>query len=224
MDEEKPLLAKSFQQKNRKYGQHQLTFESESIQISHDENQNRVHSEKARRRSSTFNHVPYRNKDVILNGHKEVVTYSWIAKGCVRVFSCFKSPPQWIINCLLSFLTVLFLVVFTVMVPIYAASLANDKAGSDAFVAMVLASMWCPILFFLQVLVVKVMLDRAISFFPQASWKNVILVGSLTSLSGVLMGFTCIPSRTPPNLQALLGTMLVPFTVIAKYILIRKGL
>ncbi len=223
MDEKEPLLAGSLQQR-KKYGHPKLTFDSQSIQICHDENQNQVDSKRARKRSSTLNHVPYMNKEVILNGHNKVVTYSWIAKGCFQVFSCLKSPPQWIINCLLSFLTVFFMVAFTVMAPLYAASLTNDKAGSDAFVAMLLGSIWCPILFFIQVIAVKLLLDRSIAFLPQASWKNVILVGSLTSLSGVLMGFTCLPSRTPPNLQALLGTMLVPFTVIAKYILLRKGL
>ncbi len=228
-----PLLGQSYKVTNYSGSFSNSLKENQSSFSQIDENQNVIYPEGIQSRLS----LTTRQRSLTYHTQTNVIDRqdSWTEKNAFhnKEISLSKrlhnkvrgigKPPQFLLKLALSILTVVFMVGFVVMTPLYTSALSNKTAGSDAYIAIFLAAMWFPLVFFLQITIVKVFIDRSMEVLPRAPWKNIILVGSLVACNGILMGFSSLPSRTPPHLQALLQTMLVPCTVIARYIILRKG-
>ncbi|KAK7486166.1 hypothetical protein BaRGS_00022632 [Batillaria attramentaria] len=119
----------------------------------------------------------------------------------------------------LSALTVLSFVAVRIALPLYAGS--ANKAGGDDFTVLLYASMWHPVVMTTVTVVTKTFCDRSIALLPAVAWKVLILIGFLSTLNGTCFAFAA--DRTPPHIQALLLAARIPFTVVARMILLRKG-
>ena len=107
-----------------------------------------------------------------------------------------------------------------ISLPLYIESI--KAAGSDPYVVVLMNAMWSAIVYGLIWLVYKYTLDRNIPWRPH-SFPFTMLIGFLNSLNGILVVYASAPSRTPPYLQAILYCSIIPFTVIVRYIILRKG-
>ena len=116
--------------------------------------------------------------------------------------------------------TIIFGVTMVISLPLYSEGII--AAGSDPYIVVLFSSMWFPIVFGLIWLVYKYTLDRNIPWRP-ASFRFTMLIGFLNSLNGILVVYASDPARTPPYLQAILSCSTIPFTVIFRYIILRKG-
>lgn len=137
----------------------------------------------------------------------------------VRALCC--HVPLRFLNSILAVLTVVCNVAMNVTLPIYADAMI--KAGGDVFDALVLAGVFFPVIFFVFLIASKLLCDRTQKLLPIGSFKVAILVGFLTAMNGLLIVFASPAERTPPYLQGILTTTLVPFTVFFRYLVLRKG-
>ncbi|CAH1775739.1 unnamed protein product, partial [Owenia fusiformis] len=129
--------------------------------------------------------------------------------------------PKKAINVILSVTTILAFVCMQVSLPMYTKAM-NDQR-SDPYNAMLFSAFWFPWVFFLQLAFIKLFIDRDLSLKPKTSWSGMFITGALTALNGLLIAYASLPSRTPPYLQAIFTTTLIPFTILARLIILRKG-
>lgn len=130
-------------------------------------------------------------------------------------------PRKWL-NVVLVILTVISNVSFTVTLPIYAG--AMNKAGGDTFVVLFYCGMWFPIIFAVMTICLKYGVDKSISLRPTGNLKITALCGMFLSLNGLLVVYSSPPTRTAPYLQGVLSTMIIPYTVIGRYFILKKGI
>ena len=71
---------------------------------------------------------------------------------------------------------------------------------------------------------VQVAVDRSLTLYPTCRWHVYLTMGLTTTLNGVGGSFASLPSRTAPYLQGILATIIIPFTVLCRFLLLRKGL
>ncbi|XP_070549294.1 crt homolog 3-like [Ptychodera flava] len=106
-----------------------------------------------------------------------------------------------------------------VTLPLYSQSLENK---SDPYYLLFSSSLIFPFFFFALLLITKAF-DRTVSLRLRAPLKYVLAAGCLNALNGLMVVYASDPSRTSPTLQAILSTSIIPFTVIARYVIIRQG-
>lgn len=123
-------------------------------------------------------------------------------------------------NVFLTIITVLTSVLMNVTLPLYSNSMTKD--GGSEYPVLLLSSMWFPFFFFGLVFLTK-FLSPSMSLRSSVSNRIMLLVGFLNAINGVLVVYASSTSRTPAALQAILSTSVIPFTVISRYILLRKG-
>lgn len=70
---------------------------------------------------------------------------------------------------------------------------------------------------------VQVSVDRSLTLYPTCRWRVYFIMGLFTTLNGVCIVFASPPSRTAPYLQGVLSTMIIPFTVLCRLLILRKG-
>lgn len=126
-------------------------------------------------------------------------------------------------NILIAVLNVLTNVVMNVTLPVYAGTM--DEVGGDAFVLLMNTSFTVSILFALMTLFVKyTKLDPKASLRPTSSWKVLFAMGLFTTLNGILLVTASPPNRTPPYLQGILASTVIPYTVVFRLLILRKGI
>ncbi|XP_070559933.1 crt homolog 3-like [Ptychodera flava] len=135
----------------------------------------------------------------------------------------FSSPARVVglktFNIVLSVATVITNVATNVTLPIFSQSLDNY---SDPYYILFSSSLLFPFFFFF-LLVISKFCNSSVSFRLKAPIKYVFVAGFMNALNGLLVVYASDPSRTPPALQAILSTSVIPYTVIARYVMIRKG-
>jgi hypothetical protein len=122
---------------------------------------------------------------------------------------------------IISVLNVVINVMAFVAIPIYTGTMDNVKG--DAYVVLFQSAFWFVLLYVLMSLVLKYTVDRSITLRPTASLKILFVMGFLTTLNGIMVVYASPPNRTPPYLQAVLGNIVIPYTVIFRVIILKKG-
>ncbi|KAL3862003.1 hypothetical protein ACJMK2_008009 [Sinanodonta woodiana] len=125
-------------------------------------------------------------------------------------------------NITLVLLNVVFNVAMNVTLPIYAGTMG--QVGGDSFVLLLESCVWFVVIFTLMTLGIKYTIDPSATLRPTATYKILFLMGFLTTLNGVFVVFASDPNRTPPYLQGILMTTSIPFTVVCRFIILRKGI
>ena len=125
------------------------------------------------------------------------------------------------LNVFLAFLTRSMLVFKTIALPAYTSAVTNS--GSDPFSVALIAGFWFQWFFLLVALIYKVFIDSSMNLLPTTEWKIMLLIGFLNGVAGIPLVFASDPKRTPPYLQSLLSTLVIPYTVIFRYLILRKG-
>ncbi|CAH1773512.1 unnamed protein product [Owenia fusiformis] len=129
--------------------------------------------------------------------------------------------PMKALNVCLAIFSVLFNVAMNISLPLY--SQAVNRAKGDEYNVLLFSTFWFPIIFYIMVAFIKIFIDRDMPILPTSKWYHVVMVGSLNALSGLMMVYASDPSRTPPYLQAVLATSIIPYTVIARLVIRRIG-
>ncbi|XP_070561457.1 crt homolog 3-like [Ptychodera flava] len=124
-----------------------------------------------------------------------------------------------LLNIFLSTMTVISTVAMNVSLPIFS-EVGNEF--SDAYYVLFSCTIMFPPFFFLLLCISK-LFDPKVGFMPKASMKFLVLAGLLNSMNGLFLVYASDPSRTPPALQAILSTSVIPFTVVSRYLILRKG-
>ena len=154
-----------------------------------------------------------RNRDVQNTGEIEVSDeHSRAICACVPV-DC--------LNVFLAFLSLSMLVFKTIALPAYTSAVTNS--GSDPFSVALIAGFWFQWFLLLVALIYKVFIDFSMNLLPTTEWKIMLLIGFLNGVAGIPLVFASDPKRTPPYLQSLLSTLVIPYTVIFRYLILRKG-
>ena len=126
------------------------------------------------------------------------------------------------LNVFLAFLTLSTLVFKTIALPAYTSAVTNS--GSDPFSVALIAGFWFQWFFLLVAMVYKVFIDSSMNLLPTTEWKIMLLIGFLNGMAGIPLVFASDPKRTPPYLQSLLSTLVIPYTVIFRFLILRKGM
>ena len=126
------------------------------------------------------------------------------------------------LNVFLAFLTLSTLVFKTIALPAYTSAVTNS--GSDPFSVALIAGFWFQWFFLLVSMIYKVFIDSSMNLLPTTEWKIMLLIGFLNGVAGIPLVFASDPKRTPPYLQSLLSTLVIPYTVIFRYLILRKGM
>ncbi|XP_072025556.1 crt homolog 1-like [Amphiura filiformis] len=127
-------------------------------------------------------------------------------------------------NIFLSVITVLTNVMMVVSLPLFSGTVDEHN---DEYPVIFFTAIWFPVFFFGLVLLQKYVSPSSIKWRSMAgnfhSQSINLFVGFLNCINGILVVYASDPSRTSPALQALLSTSVIPFTVICRYIFLRKG-
>ncbi|CAH1773513.1 unnamed protein product [Owenia fusiformis] len=129
--------------------------------------------------------------------------------------------PMKALNICLAIFSVLFNVAMNITLPLY--SQAVNRAKGDEYNVLLFSAFWFPIIFYIMVAFIKIFIDRDMPILPTSKWYHVVMVGSFNGLNGLLVVYASDPSRTPPYLQAVLATTIIPYTVIARLVIRRIG-
>ncbi|XP_022100923.1 uncharacterized protein LOC110984752 [Acanthaster planci] len=123
------------------------------------------------------------------------------------------------LNVILTVLTILTNLMMFVTLP-----LLNNTVNkyNDYYPVLLYSSIWFQPFFFGLVFLNKYINPLAETK-SSVSHKVMALLGLLNSINGVLVVYGADPRRTSGSLQALLSTASIPFTVIFRFILLRKG-
>ncbi len=135
-------------------------------------------------------------------------------------YLCACIPLVWL-NIFLSLLTLFTLAFKTVALPAYVSAVIS--AGSDPFSVALIAAFWFQLFFLFVTLLYKLAADSSQSLVPESKWTYILLIGFCNGVAGVPLVFASDPSRTPPYLQALLSTVVIPLTVLCRYVILKKG-
>ncbi|XP_071499392.1 chloroquine resistance transporter-like [Diadema antillarum] len=129
--------------------------------------------------------------------------------------------PLPIFNVFLTIMTILGNLMMVVTLPLLSQSMTTANS-TDEYPVLFFSSLWFPLFFFLLVGINKY-IEPTMPLRPTVSHRTMILVGALNSMNGLLVVYASDPSRTSPQLQSILSTSIIPFTVICRFIILRKG-
>eukprot|EP00118_Oscarella_pearsei_P025781 m.308763 g.308763 ORF g.308763 m.308763 type:complete len:449 (+) comp44711_c0_seq1:82-1428(+) len=138
--------------------------------------------------------------------------------------------PLTAANIVLSILNVICQVGMTVSLPLFTTALGTHKACGEygkaiagPYFVLFFTALWFPVVFFAWVIIAKLM-NRNFSLKLTCPMRFVVLLGFMNSLNGVLLVYASPSDRTPQYLQPILSASVIPFTVILRYIILRKGI
>ena len=122
-------------------------------------------------------------------------------------------------NIILTVLTILTNLMMFVSLP-----LLNNTVSKyhDYYPVILLTAVWFQPFFFGLVFLNK-FLNPLAETRSSVSHKLMAPLGLLNALNGILVVYAADTRRTSGSLQALLATSSIPFTVVFRYILLRKG-
>nr|XP_054750621.1 uncharacterized protein LOC129256445 [Lytechinus pictus] len=126
-----------------------------------------------------------------------------------------------VLNIFLTIMTVLSSLMMAITLPLFSASMVTESS-TDEYPVLFFTALWFPI-FFLGLVAINKLIDPEMSLKSTVSHRVMAMVGGMNSLNGLLVVYASDPERTSPQLQAILGTSVIPFTVISRYIILRKG-
>ncbi|XP_071944136.1 crt homolog 3-like [Antedon mediterranea] len=142
-----------------------------------------------------------------------------------------RGPKQAIIskrglNVFLTVMTVITNVAMNVSLPLYSESMdktnTNGTNRVDEYPVLFLSSFWFPFVFF-SIVFLNSWCQGCSSMRSSVPQRTMILCGALNSVNGLLVVYASDPTRTAPELQAVLSTSIIPFTVVCRYLILRKG-
>lgn len=100
---------------------------------------------------------------------------------------------------------------------------ATSSGNMDSYFILSFASFSYVVIFGVITLVMFVVRRKSITYddltFPQ--WQF-MLIGLCDALNGILIVFAAPPNRTAPFLQAILGNIVIPLTIILRLLILRK--
>ena len=138
--------------------------------------------------------------------------------------------PLTVVNILLSILNIVSQVGMTVTLPLFTTALGTHKACgvygkaiAGPYFVLFFTALWFPVVFFAWVFIAK-FLNRNFSLRLNSSMGFVVLLGFLNAMNGVLVVYSSPSDRTPQYLQPILSSSVIPFTVILRYLILRKGI
>ena len=124
-------------------------------------------------------------------------------------------------NVLIAIVNVLTNVCMNVSLPIYAGTM--QEVGGDVFVLLLITCFFILILFVLMTLAVRYTIDPTATLRPTSPHKVLFAMGLFTALNGIFVVFASPPDRTPPYLQGILQSMVIPYTILFRFLILRKG-
>lgn len=125
-------------------------------------------------------------------------------------------------NALLAVMNVISNVIMNVSLPVYAGTM--ESVGSDIFVLLFITCCTISVIFTLLTLFVKYSkIDSSATLRPTSSYKILFLMGLFTAMNGILVVYASPPNRTPPYLQGILQSSVIPFTVLLRFVILRRG-
>ncbi|PVD36922.1 hypothetical protein C0Q70_03915 [Pomacea canaliculata] len=128
----------------------------------------------------------------------------------------------------IAFICVITSVAMNVSLPVVAATM--ESVEGNVFTVLLYSALWFPLVFAVLALAAegrtlkKVTVDKSLSLAPTSTWRVYCIMGLTMGLNGLIVVFASPPSRTAPYLQGLLSTSLIPFTVLSRFLLLRKGI
>ncbi|KAJ8320713.1 hypothetical protein KUTeg_002300 [Tegillarca granosa] len=125
-------------------------------------------------------------------------------------------------NVLIAIFNVLTNVCMNVSLPVYAGTM--QECGGDVFVLLLITCFFILVIFVLMTLAVRYTIDKTATLRPTSSHKVLFAMGLFTALNGVFVVFASPPSRTPPYLQGILQSMVIPYTILFRLLILRKGI
>lgn len=136
----------------------------------------------------------------------------------------FQRVPKKFRMITIAILNVITNVIMNVSLPVFAGTMTSPEVGGDAFVLLIQTSITVTVIFAVMTMVVRYSkLDPTASLRPTASWKVLFAMGLFTTLNGILVVNASPPDRTPPYLQGILSATVIPYTVVCRLIILRKG-
>ena len=115
----------------------------------------------------------------------------------------------------------------TVTLPMFSSSLESHVicnttvAVGDVYFLLTFTAFWF-ILFFGFLIVIAWLLNPAFPIHSSVRHRDRCILGFLNAINGILIVFSSPEDRTPAFLQPLLSTIIIPFTVLASFVLLRK--
>jgi hypothetical protein len=130
-------------------------------------------------------------------------------------------------NVILGLMTVICKVGETISLSVYTTSLSTHLACNATqvitgpFFVAFFTSFWFPVVFFTWVALVK-LCNRNFSLHLTSSHKLLALLGFLNAINRLLIVYSSPSDRTPEFLQPILSSSLIPYTVILRFLVLRK--
>lgn len=126
-------------------------------------------------------------------------------------------------NVLIAVFNVISNVLMNVTLPVYAGTM--ETVGSDIFVLLFITCCIITVVFTLLTLFVRYSkIDSSATLRPTSSYKILFMMGLFTAMNGILVVYASPPDRTPPYLQGILQSSVIPFTVLLRLVILRKGI
>ncbi|KAK6176499.1 hypothetical protein SNE40_014771 [Patella caerulea] len=126
------------------------------------------------------------------------------------------------LNVFIAIMNIIMNVLMNVSLPVFAGTM--NEVNSDTYALLMIANVWFMLVFVVIMLAMKFFVNRSLSFKPCTQWKWLFVMGLTTTLNGIFVVFASPPNRTPPYLQGILATTNIPFTVLSRFVLLRKGI
>ena len=127
-----------------------------------------------------------------------------------------------VLNVFLTVMNIITNLMMLIMLPLFSQSMDHPHHNTDQYPVLLFSATLFP-LFFFGLMGVNKFLEPDMILKSTVSHRVMFITGLLNSLNGLLVVYASNPSRTSPQLQALLGTSMIPFTVICRFLLLRKG-
>ena len=125
-------------------------------------------------------------------------------------------------NIFLTVMTVLGKLMMVITRPLFCDTMIN-KGSTDEYSVLFFTTIWFPVFFF-GLVVINKLFDPDMVLRSTVSHRVMALSGTLNAANLLLIVYASDSSRTSPQLQAILGTSVIPFTVICRYLIIKKGI
>ncbi|CAG2227093.1 crt homolog 3-like [Mytilus edulis] len=164
----------------------------------------------------------YERDPLLVNSDDEkrskLVQAAWSSKKTTN--SRFSAKTR---NLLIAVMNVFSNVLMNVSLPVYAGTM--EAIGSDIFVLLFITCCSIAVVFTLLTLFVKYSkIDSTATLRPTSSYKILFMMGLFTAMNGILVVYASPPNRTPPYLQGILQSSVIPFTVLLRLVILRKGI
>lgn len=160
----------------------------------------------------------YKERDAVINETREQMP----SLETVTLPLCNVVISRSTASTFIAIINVLGQVGMNISLPILSQTIETGHCHSNQFFVLFYTGLWFPILFGLAILVIK-LINPSFNIKTYTSQKFLVLLGALNAVNGLLVVYASPPDRTSPSLQAILSTTIIPYTVVLRYIILRKG-